>query len=151
MLLTIDYSRYLYVCPFIVVRRFIWWISEHEAKFVLLKVFLHPVMKWHAGEDVYPLCLCHCCAVRAMRHNSPYIVFHVNFWGWKWKRKTPFVTWDQSELWICVVLRNIAIFSVLPCGFESDVLRKIEQIKRCSKCHQKDVFLAKKNEGTRLW
>lgn len=51
----------------------------------------------------------------------------------------------------------MAIFSVLPCGFESDVLRKIEQIKRCSQCHQKDVFLAKKkkeqgygNQGYRL-
>lgn len=69
-------------------------------------------------------------------------------------------SFDMRSIWtmnLCVTFRKMAIFSVLPCGFESDVLWKIEQIKRCSKCHQKDVFLAKKtkeqgygNQGYRL-
>lgn len=64
---------------------------------VLLNLLVS-VRRWHIEEDVYRLCRCVCCAVRAMSHNCHYTVFDVKFRGRKKRKKKK--TQDQSQLWL---------------------------------------------------
>lgn len=78
--------------------------------------FFLPVRRWHVAEDVYRLCVCHCFAVRAVKHNLPQCI-----WCQLLRMEAAKQFYDTRSIFgrtLCVAFQNKGLFLGQSCGLE---------------------------------